>query len=86
MKMKKGDRAVFFHSNIGKDIVGIVEVIREHHPDATAKAGEPWVAVGVKAVAPIPKPVSLAAWSTIRGFRCSRSRRRNGRPSAEWAG
>jgi predicted RNA-binding protein with PUA-like domain len=61
MKMKKGDRALFFHSNVGKDIVGIVEIIREHHPDPTAKPGEPWVAVDVKAVAPMPKPVTLAA-------------------------
>ena len=61
MKMKKGDRAFFFHSNIGKEIVGIVEIIREHYPDPTAKPGEPWVVVDVRAVAPMPKPVTLAA-------------------------
>jgi predicted RNA-binding protein with PUA-like domain len=61
MKMKKGDRAFFFHSNVGKDVVGIVEVIREHYPDPSAKPGEPWVVVDVKAVAPMPKPVTLAA-------------------------
>jgi predicted RNA-binding protein with PUA-like domain len=61
MKMKKGDRAFFFHSNIGKDMVGIVEVIREHYPDPSAKPGEPWVAVDMKAVEPLPKPVTLAA-------------------------
>ncbi len=33
MKMKKGDHAFFYHSNIGKEIVGIVEIIREHFPD-----------------------------------------------------
>ena len=38
--MKKGDRAFFYHSNIGKEIVGIVEIIREHYPDPTAKPGE----------------------------------------------
>ena len=59
MKMKKGDRAFFYHSNEGKDIVGIVEMIREQHPDPTAKAGEPWVVVDVKALEPVPKPVSL---------------------------
>ena len=59
MKMKKGDRAFFYHSNEGKDIVGIVEMIREQHPDPTAKAGEPWVVVDVKALEPLPKPVSL---------------------------
>ena len=59
-KMKKGDRAFFYHSNIGKEIVGIVEVIREHYPDPTAKEGEPWIVVDVKAVTPVPKPVTLA--------------------------
>ena len=59
--MKKGDRAFFYHSNIGKEIVGIVEIIREAHPDPTAKAGDPWVVVDVKAVEPMPKPVTLAA-------------------------
>jgi predicted RNA-binding protein with PUA-like domain len=61
MKMKKGDRAFFYHSNTGKEIVGLVEIIREAHPDPTAKAGEPWVAVEVKAVSPLAKPVSIEA-------------------------
>ena len=61
MKMKKGDRGFFYHSNEGKEIVGIVEIIREAHPDPTAKAGDPWVVVDVKAVEPMPKPVTLAA-------------------------
>jgi len=64
MKMKKGDRAFFYHSNVGKDIVGIIEIIREAKPDPTAKAGEPWVAVDVKAVEPMPKPVSIDAIKT----------------------
>lgn len=59
--MKKGDRAFFYHSNVGKDVVGVVEVIREAHPDPTARRGEPWVAVDVKAVAPMPRPVSIEA-------------------------
>ena len=58
-KMKKGDRAFFYHSGDGKEIVGIVEIIREHHPDPTAEKGEPWVVVDVKAVEPMPKPVTL---------------------------
>ena len=58
--MKVGDRAFFYHSNIGKEIVGIVEVVREAYPDPTAKEGG-WVCVDVKAVGPMPKPVSLAA-------------------------
>ncbi len=61
MKMKKGDRAFFFHSNVGKEVVGIVEVIREHYPDPTAEPGEPWVVVDVKAIEPMPKPVTLVA-------------------------
>lgn len=61
MKMKKGDHAFFYHSNIGKEIVGVVEIIREYYPDPTAKPGEPWVVVDVKAVAPLPKPVTLDA-------------------------
>ena len=61
MKMKKGDRGFFYHSNEGKEIVGIVEIIREAHPDPTAKAGDPWVVVDIKAVEPLPKPVTLVA-------------------------
>lgn len=59
MKMKKGDRAFFYHSNIGKEIVGIAEVVREHYPDPTDKTGK-FVAVDVKAVAPLKSPVTLA--------------------------
>jgi predicted RNA-binding protein with PUA-like domain len=61
MKMKTGDRAFFYHSNIGKEVVGIAEVTREAYPDPTAKAGDPWVVVDVKAAAPMPNPVTLAA-------------------------
>ena len=60
MKMKKGDRGFFYHSNIGKEVVGIVEIVREHYHDPTAEAGTPWVVVDVKAVEPMPKPVTLA--------------------------
>jgi predicted RNA-binding protein with PUA-like domain len=61
IRMKKGDRAFFYHSNIGKAAVGVVEVIREAYPDPTADAGSPWVVVDVKAVAPLPQPVTLEA-------------------------
>jgi predicted RNA-binding protein with PUA-like domain len=61
MKMKKGDRAFFYHSNVGKEIVGVVEIVREHHPDPTAKPGDPWVVVDVAAREPAPKPVTLEA-------------------------
>lgn len=58
--MKKGDQCFFYHSNEGKDIVGLVEVIKEAYPDPTAEVGEPWVVVDVKALKPMPKPVTLA--------------------------
>ena len=61
MKMKKGDRAFFYHSNVGKEIVGIAEIARAHYPDPSAKAGEPWVVVDVRAVEPLPQPVTLDA-------------------------
>ncbi len=61
MKMKKGERAFFYHSGEDKAVVGIVEVIREHYPDPTAKKGEPWVVVDVKAAVSTPNPVTLQA-------------------------
>jgi predicted RNA-binding protein with PUA-like domain len=61
MKMKKGDRAFFYHSNVGKEIVGVAEIAREHYPDPSAKTGEPWVVVDVKAVEPLKTPVTLDA-------------------------
>ena len=61
MKMKKGDLAFFYHSNIGKEIVGIAEVAKEHYPDPTAKAGDPWVVVDMVAREPLKTPVTLEA-------------------------
>lgn len=58
--MQKGDRAFFYHSNIGREIVGVVEVVREAYPDPSADAGN-WVAVDMKAIGPVPHPVTLAA-------------------------
>jgi predicted RNA-binding protein with PUA-like domain len=58
--MKKGDRAFFYHSNVGKEIVGVVEVVREAFPDPTAESGD-WVAVDMQAVGPMPNPVTLEA-------------------------
>lgn len=60
MKMKKGDRGFFYHSGEQKAAVGVVEITREAYPDPSAKAGEPWVVVDVKAIAPLPKPVTIA--------------------------
>jgi predicted RNA-binding protein with PUA-like domain len=61
MKMKKGDRALFYHSGEDRAAVGVVEIVREHYPDPSAKKGEPWVVVDAKAIEPLPKPVTLAA-------------------------
>ena len=58
--MQRGDLAFFYHSNQGREIVGVVEVVREAYPDPTAEAGD-WVCVNMKAVAPMPHPVTLAA-------------------------
>jgi predicted RNA-binding protein with PUA-like domain len=58
--MKRGDRAFFYHSNTGREIVGVVEVAREAYPDPTDATGR-WVCVDVKAVGPLPQPVTLAA-------------------------
>ena len=60
MAMKIGEQAFFYHSNEGKEIVGIVEVIKEAYPDPTAEPGEPWVVVDIKAVKPLLRPVTLA--------------------------
>lgn len=56
--MKVGDRGFFYHSGQGKEIVGIVEVIAESHPDSTADDPK-WDCVDIKAVKPLPRPVSL---------------------------
>ena len=58
--MRVGDLAFFYHSNTGKEIVGIVEVAREAYPDPTAESGD-WVCVDMRAVGPMPQPVTLAA-------------------------
>ena len=59
-KMRKGDLAFFYHSNIGKEVVGIAEVIREAYPDPTDDKSQ-FVAVDMKAGKPMPKPVTLTA-------------------------
>ena len=58
--MKKGDLCFFYHSNIGKEIVGIVEVIKESYLDKTDKSGR-FVAVTVKFKCSLIKPVTLEA-------------------------
>lgn len=57
--MRLGDTALFYHSVTGKQAVGVVEVVREAYPDPTDPDGR-WVAVDVRAVAALPRPVTLA--------------------------
>jgi predicted RNA-binding protein with PUA-like domain len=59
-EMKVGDRAFFYHTGDEKQIVGVVEVIREAYKDPTDPKGV-FLMVDVKAVEPVPKPVTLAA-------------------------
>ncbi len=56
--MKKGDQCFFYHSNIGKEIVGIVEVIKEYYQDKTDKSNR-FVAVTVKFLKKLDRPVTL---------------------------
>ena len=56
--MKKGDQCFFYHSNIGKEIVGIVEVIKEAYLDKTDKTGK-FVAITVKFLKKLDRPVTL---------------------------
>lgn len=57
-EMRIGDKGFFYHSNEGKEVVGIVEVCAEAHPDSTTD-DERWECVDIKAVADVPNPVSL---------------------------
>lgn len=59
-KMKRGERALFYHSGRTKEIVGVVEVIREAYPDPTDPSGK-FVAIDVKANAPAKRRLSLQA-------------------------
>lgn len=57
--MKKGDLVFFYHSNEGKEIVGIAKVAKEAYPDASAEEGD-WSAVDLVPLKPLAKPVTLA--------------------------
>jgi predicted RNA-binding protein with PUA-like domain len=57
--MKTGDRAFFYHSGEGKEIVGIAEVTKTAYPDSTDKEGKS-VTVDFKAIEPVKKKVTLA--------------------------
>lgn len=57
--MKKGDRAFFYHSNEGVEIVGIAEIVKEAYQDPTTSEAA-WVSVDIKPIQTLKKPVSLA--------------------------
>ncbi|MEQ1726268.1 MAG: EVE domain-containing protein [Sphingopyxis sp.] len=59
--MRPGDSAFFYHSNIGKEIVGVMTISAAAHPDPTEPEGTRWVAVRVKPLYPLKHPVSLAS-------------------------
>ena len=63
--MKKGDQCFFYHSNIGKEIVGVVEVIKEAYLDKTDQSGR-FVAVTVKFKEKFQKPVRLEEIKKIK--------------------
>ena len=56
--MKKGDIALFYHSNSDDGVVGTVQVLKEHYPDPGAP-GEDWSAIDIKVHKPLKKPVPL---------------------------
>jgi predicted RNA-binding protein with PUA-like domain len=62
--MKQGDICLFYHSNEGKEIVGLCHVVTEHYPDPTftPEVGKenPWVVVDVAPLKPFNRPVTLA--------------------------
>ena len=63
--MKKGDLCFFYHSNIGKEIVGIVEVIKEAYLDKTDKSGR-FVAVTVQFKRKFSSPVTLESIKNVK--------------------
>jgi predicted RNA-binding protein with PUA-like domain len=65
--MKVGDRVLFYHSNEGKDIVGIAKVVKAAYPDPSAKDGD-WTAVDLAPLAPLHRPVSLAQLKADKRF------------------
>ena len=64
-EMKKGDQGFFYHSGEGKEIVGIVEVVKDAHPEPD---NAEWECVTLAAVKPVPKPVTLAAIKADKKF------------------
>lgn len=59
MAMKVGDPILFYHSNEGKEVVGLAKVSKEYYPDPTTEE-EAWVVVNLVPVELFPKTVTLA--------------------------
>jgi predicted RNA-binding protein with PUA-like domain len=86
--MKKGEHALFYHTGDEKQVVGIVEIIREAYPDKTDEKGV-FVCVDTRAVKPFGKPVTLAtvkADPKLKGMVLAREPRLSVQPvsDAEW--
>jgi predicted RNA-binding protein with PUA-like domain len=62
--MQVGDRAFFYHSNEGKDIVGIVEIVRTAYPDPGDGSGK-FVMVDIAPVMAVKQPVPLSIMKTV---------------------
>jgi len=89
MAMKRGERAFFYHSGEDKRIVGVVEVSGEYRPDPSDKTAA-FGMVDVKAIAPLPVPVTLAmckAEKSLAKMVLLRNSRLSVQPvtDAEWA-
>jgi len=65
--MKKGDEVLFYHSNEGLEIVGIAKVVKEHYQDPTT-TDDAWVAVDLKPVKKLKKPVTHAQLKADKRF------------------
>lgn len=87
--MRLGDRGFFYHSNVGKEIVGIVEVCALAHPDSTTDDPR-WDCVDIRAVTPLLRPVGLETCKTdprLAGMVLVNNARLSVQPvtAAEWA-
>lgn len=83
--MRTGDRGFFYHSVAAREIVGVVEIVREHYPDPSDPTGR-FGMVDVKALFPVETPVSLAdikAEPALAGMALVRQSRLSVTPVAE---
>ena len=84
--MKPGERVFVYHSNEGKDIVGVAEVVKGFYPDPKDKSGKLGM-VDIAPVTPVPKPVTLAAMKAnpeLAGMSLLRQSRLSVCPVTDW--